>query len=433
MFYMFRLDTAERLSGWSNVNFWSSDVLRASQVYPTMWYANLALAAVSRSTSQRESDPERWSALAMRYYSRSIQAMFETTRKKSMSYRDKESLMMTEALLVGVNSIGGFLKQASKHATNAVQLFDLWRFQLPQRERRGEAVMRRESLMTIVTLLRSQMTARFSHGPPATCQDDFARALDQSAARPFRDLTEAHEAIVPLYTSIISLNGCVRECADPRSKYGESYFAAHSAALETWRAKLADLEQAKPPQNAVERFGFLVMWMYSEGIAACLSVDPDEGSAIPDQHAPLCYKILERLEEWLEVEGGQPHGAQFSFSTSIAETMYWICITCRDYDFRCRAAKLLRSWDVRDSLLWDTKLVAGIVDVYIEVENRNGELEGLGVCWDCGCLQGAYICGLHRIVDCNVEFVRPGQAVFTFSTMEDMQIGRPARRKVLCC
>lgn len=425
---MFRLDTAERLSGWSDVSFWSGDVLQASQVYPSMWYANLALSAMMRSKSH-DQDPARWSTLAMSYYSKAIQAMFATTRKEHMSYRDKESLMMTEALLVGVNSVGGCLQQASKHVANAVLLFDMWRFQRPQGERSGEAVMRRESLMTVITALRSQMAVRFQHVARAPCQDDLDRGLNQSAGTPFRNLTEAYEAVVPLYTSTV--NNAARMRMGISINYDDVYYASHKAALSTWREKLADLARETPPQTAAERFGFMMMGLYSEGIEACLTFDSRDGIFMWDRYKPLCYSILERLETWLRVEGGQPHSAPFSFSTSIAESVHWTCITCRDFEFRRRAARLLRSWSVRDGI-WDTNIIAGIVETYMEVENCNGEWQSKRGIRGCGCVHHeGIICGLHRIVSNNIEFAGAGEARFVFTTMEDLQLGRPPRTKIL--
>lgn len=430
MFYMFRQDTAARLSGFSDVGFWSSDVLRATQVYPPIWYANLALAAITRSKDVREKDLSRWSVMAMKYYGQSIQALMQTARKKNIAYRDKESLLMTEMLLVGLNSVGGCLLQASKHAANAIALYDAWRFQLPQGERTGEAVLRKESLMTIVTSFRSQTVNRRFHDIPPRSQDDYARATGQRASEPFQNLTEAYEMVIPLYTCTLTDLANVKTMPDGQDDAYPPSFRVLRDAAEAWCAKLADLERRQPPKTAAERFGFLLLWSLSDGMLACYHSDAREGIFMFDRFAPACYAILRKLEDWLEVEGGQPHGAPFSFSVSIAELAWWIGITCHDYEFRCRVVKLLRAWDVRDGL-WDTRLVAAIIETYIEVENCNGQFEDDDVLWDCGCMPGEFVCGEHRIGINQVDFVRPGEALFTFYTIQDKRVSAPARKKVL--
>lgn len=430
MFYMFRQDTAERLCGFSDVEFWSSDVLRASQAYAPVWYANLALAAMSRSKVAGERYPEQWSVMAMRYYGKAIQAMLQTTRKRSIAYRDKEALLMTEALLVGVNSVAGCLQQASKHATNAVTLYDAWRFQMPQGERTGEAVLRKESLMTIVTSFRSQTVNRRFHDTPPTSQDDYARALEASTSEPFQSLAEAYELLIPLYTCTLTDMASIKTSPDGQDDGYPPSFRALRDAMEAWSAKLVDLERRQPPETASERFGFMLLWALSEGMLACHYCDWRDGIFMFDRFTPLCYSVLRKLEEWLEAEGGQPHGAPFSFSTSIAELSWWIGISCHDYEFRCRVVRLLKAWDVRDGL-WDTRLLAAVIETYIEVENRNGIYEDDDVLWDCGCLPGEFVCGEHRIGVNQIDFVRPGEAIFTFSTIEEARISAPPRTKVL--
>ncbi|KAJ3494067.1 hypothetical protein NLG97_g4318 [Lecanicillium saksenae] len=138
MFSVFRNETVHSL-GTFNRDFWATSVPRAAQAYPSLWHACLALAAVQQRVKAPidEDRPEDASlAISQRHYvfaldqfNRSIACMADRLKKaEPLTYADKQIVLFTNVIYVGLCNILGDTKQAISHLKNITDLIGQFRF-----------------------------------------------------------------------------------------------------------------------------------------------------------------------------------------------------------------------------------------------------------------------------------------------------------------
>lgn len=439
MFYMFRMDTARNVAGSFDQSLWTKDILRAAGQYPAVWYANLALAAIHRWKIMSDSDSlhpasNQYLVASINHYQTAIRHLQHITRKPTIDYTDKETMLISEILFIGFNSLSGHLKEATVHANNAVQLFSRWQFWKSDCESQtppSNAVLRKQSLVMLVTNFEVQFVNRLGHIPQPRWQDGELPTICSDT--PFKTIDDAYAEWMPLYAGIIVSGRDVGELpTDTMMPVPDTFWFYRKETL-AWANKFQKFRESVILTNENDKNRAKLLELYAFAMRACINSDITEGIYLFDRHTDTFNAVLKTLEEMQQSRltyGNAPFTrTNFSFSISVCELFWWITISCRQHDFRVRAIALLREWPVCDGL-WDSRLIASVLEACMNIEDEGGLAQlHMAPPRRCRCTYRSFICGEHRLRTKWVQFVRDGEALLHFSTVKDSKEGRPTQTK----
>lgn len=431
MFHMFRLDVVSHVSGLSDKPFWLVDVLRAARERPAIWHANLALAAIYRwrglrRRGQMDSEQQAYDvyAFAIKHYNSAIQMLLSITRKHNQTVSDKETLLLTEALFVGLNAVQRNQTNALTHANNANALFYKWEFWKYTEATTPELVLRPSSLVALLSNFESQMVHRLRSKSAPPWQRGYE--LFKVDTRPFRSIEDAYHEFARLFAAILA--------SSRRKDHTESHLTLseplvlpyHVSQMRLWVDKFDALRLAKSSMPEIHGFSYKLLELQSMLLRVCSHCDPNDGVFMFDNQATALWKILIEVER-LVGDALNAHGeivSRFAFSMSLRELMSWIATSCRDHDMRVWTVAVLRKWPVQDGI-WDSQLIASMLETYTKIEDVAG-IRNMELCvkdCECECVYRKFICGKHRIWKAVVEFIKEGEAHFIFETIEDRLLG----------
>ena len=430
MFELMRRRTADQVAGTFDHSFWNMDVLRAAHVYPAIWHATLALAAMNhavmsapgpaRSPSQITESQDY--AFAVDQYSRGINHIISITQQKQLSYANKETLLLASLLFAAVCSLQGEHSQAIMHGHNGLRLFQQWQFwqetQKTPAARIG-GLLNPGSLATLLSGTELQLLNRFPKlgipcrtGPaaPPTCSE-----------KPFTCATEAYFELQPLITGFLGLwqytapttrRNWTRPVVDLGRRYAVE-FASWRRKFDAFVDKQADKETAD----------ILTLQLWAKAQESLVQADLSRGQVALDvlldaykESADVAERLCERLTH---MTGGSTE-PQFQISLSICELLFWTGHGCRDGPTRRRYLSLMQRWPIYDGI-WDTRLLAEILEKSIHQEENSWREGG------CACVEGVFICNEHRVVGHEVEFLAAREAKVAFFTVGDRAAKRNGR------
>ncbi|KAJ2967057.1 hypothetical protein NQ176_g9852 [Zarea fungicola] len=146
IFDLLRSLTVKQVTGTFNSPFWSTDVLRAAETYPVIFHSSLALAAMNHRMRITDGEPQvsqEYYAFALQECNTAIHHLVKLTRKPTVTYEDREAILLASVLFTGIGCLQRNLNQALMHVKKSLELFNQWRFWLqaiaanPQTERQG--------------------------------------------------------------------------------------------------------------------------------------------------------------------------------------------------------------------------------------------------------------------------------------------------------
>lgn len=431
---MFRLDVAPRVCGFFDQTFWKEDIPRASQVYPAIWHANLALACVQRwkgSKVQGEMTPAaatRQLVLSTAHYNAAIQYLVEIAGKPEISPADMEVILMSEILFVGVNSLLGDAKQATKHACNAIELFSRWKYW--KEEESALTVMSKQSVVILVSNLETQFMHRLGQIPlPAWRDWEHPQPISD---KPFTCIDDAYFEWMPIWAGALVTSKDAEDATTEKMLPLPDVFWFYRKELVAWAKKFDEFQRTVVLTDENDIFASRILGIYIVLIRVAMHANLEDGMFLADSFAPAFHAALDTLEEMLD-NRTSPHpspsanNSTFSFSFSICELCCWITTSCRDHDFRMRVISLLRTHQICDGL-WDSRLVASLLEAFTEIEDEGGLNNLNPMLGDgCPCIFNQFICELHRIRDCWVEFVRDGEAILHYKVVKNADEPRKER------
>ncbi|CEJ94620.1 hypothetical protein VHEMI10139 [[Torrubiella] hemipterigena] len=432
MFHMFRLDVIYQTSGLFDKPFWQVDILRAARERPAIWHANLAFAAIYRWRELRHSDQVNAEqkiydlyAFSIKHYNAAIQGLLSITKKTNQTVSDKETLLLTETLFVGLNAVQGNLTSAIAHANNANTFFYTWEFWKYAEAIPHGLVLRPSSLVALLTNFESQMLHRLRNKSAPRCRR--GQKLFKVSTQPFRTIEDAYHEFVRLFAAIITSCRCSDHTESHVMLPEPLVFPYHVSQMLLWADKFDALRLAKSLAREIHGFPYKLLELQSMALRACGRCDPNDGVFMFDNQTAILWKILIGLEKLVgdALEAHDGIVPRFSFSISICELMYWITTACRDHDMRVRSVALLRKWPIQDGLL-DSRLIAPLLETFTKVEDAPG-IRNMTLCaedGECECMYRKFICGKHRIVRSVVEFMKEGEVNFSWETVEDISQGR---------
>ena len=348
MFEIFRSQTISQMLGGFDRGSWTLDVLRATNKYPAIWHAGLALAALYErgkmaTLSEDFSDTlssddtrrrcQELLTFALTQYNESIRCLVHSTAQTTPSASDQEMLLMASMLFTGICCLQGDMRQGLLHARSGLHLFNQWRFwerangamyagerpvcptERPVDDQ--DCLMSADSLVTLITHVECLFVNNL--GVPNT-----PTVIPQACSdAPFLSLTDAYFEFQPLLTGLLDF--CQSIAASPdvippiESASGNNNSSAGSTLVEwsanpfppadirreyrrelrVWQDKFANLHRLLPAASPDEHMqhAILMLRMCWKGVDICLDVDLANVELAYDNYQSTFADILSLAEE----------------------------------------------------------------------------------------------------------------------------------------
>ncbi|KAJ3497438.1 hypothetical protein NLG97_g1906 [Lecanicillium saksenae] len=429
MFHMFRNETVKHVAGVFDHSFWKVNVLRAARIYPAIWHASLAVAAMQERNiihahSQNQDIKRKFYGFALLQYNAAIKILLEIAQKSTQSVAEQETLLMASLLFTTLSILQSDGSQAITHANNGIQLFYRWRYweQAEHARRTGDRILSPDFFATIVAVATSQF-----HYDRSTISPWSLRNLSKrvECTGEFESASDAFIHLEPLLTGMMEiLNGL-----NPDTNQIQQLQLIHEKQRSyrddflIWKEKYARLQQCKLLSEE-DSWAMIQIKALSIGVDVALHLSLDDLDMEFDEFYSSFEKIVKLTETLLETEDQGPTQWGYSFSHSISMLLFFVSTSCRDSALRRRAITLLRSIPDKTSYIY-SKLTARLCESIMEAEEiGQTEMEGDG---QCCCVAGEFICREHRAVFRDTQVVGYGQIVVSIRTVADLKRNRPGR------
>lgn len=196
-------------AGMFNTRFWRFDVPTAAQVYPSIWHAAVALTAIHKSIKvdkQPVMPPDADGALVQRnqlykyalmHFNKSIQHLAAVISVYgedlgNMSYKDKETIIMTNILYIGLCGVLRDERQVTSQCRSLANILETMKFgEEEPRSRRG--IMAYNDLLSIVLIIDTAI----SQDTSLPDRWDRKWVVKCPAVNRFTSMTDAYLAFLP--------------------------------------------------------------------------------------------------------------------------------------------------------------------------------------------------------------------------------------------
>lgn len=441
MFNILRLQTIQQISSTFNQSFWFVDILQATQVYPAIWHASLALAAVHQREAHtvgtspllqnsKDSDARRnLYMFALKQNNAAIGHLLQIANRKELSYADQETILLASMLLAGLCTLLGDTKQAVAHAQNGIHLFYHWGFS-GKPSKYNTHVLAGDSLVALVKFFEHQFKRRLprrSTTPSDKLQPHYPPELSSAS---FNSVSDAYLEFQLLFANFIDLQ---QHFGDPSTMSPtqivvfERMRSTYDDQFTLWKSKCSKLQQSSNlQQRDLDRMMMLKMFILGADIALRIRLDAHQLGYDDFRSSFETIVILgqELCDKKTKENGQQPNRIGFSFSLSITEILYFVAVNCRDGKIRRKAISILERWPHRDGL-WDPKQQSTICNTVMRTEEEG--ITSQAIAGGCECMKYKFICHGHRVAGIKVVMVSDTEIDVELRTVHDIKQNRPGK------
>ncbi|KAK2599069.1 hypothetical protein QQS21_005475 [Conoideocrella luteorostrata] len=401
-------------------HFWSTVIPQASQVYPSVWHAAVAIATLKSLILMKENgkDPiarDQETGLygyALKQYNRSIQYLINVL-SSTATFADHEMILFTCILLIRYSALCGNQAEAVTHIRNGLCLSKVWQ---PWEDSRGTSKPERffNCVATVASIdvqfRRLEVTALltpFKLVSSTTHQYESAILSEV----PFSSSVDAYLELLYIDTK---WKGIVRSYASPFGDIKMQFIADKCQTLRlpfrTWQRKFHDLQASMKPVDHTNEAGRIeavrrsTMRVLELTLEAMTCVDTVSGEIAWDEFSKnfegitsLCRHLFEELEaskHWNTGNGKTYLPDSSQFRSLIGLPLVAVGCFSRVPSIRRNAVEILQTYPFQD----------GIFDsvFYVEVIVEKMRLEEQGVLLapleaGCECIFGKFICNAHRV------------------------------------
>lgn len=436
IFHQFRTKTASQIAGTFDQAFWTVHLLQATQVYAPVWHACNAMAAIAKrhvipsDTSMGRELRVKYYHIALTQYRASISYLLKISCHQDPSPANKEALLMTTVLFMGLCSLRGDQKEASVHMRNGIKLFRQWEY-WEEGGNRCSRLLPVQSLVALFNRLDSQSlnllddTSRLTWG--------LIDPYRNRSTAPFTSATEAYFEFELLLNGLLDLMKRDEFLSDAQqSNPLHQTRLAYRRAFDVWGAKFSNLQRS-PLIRPSDAEAILILQVRQIAAEIALKIDVSEGEMCWDRFLPQFQRIV-RISSQLEGMYHAParndtKGAlvpRFSFAPTVCEPLYLVGLSCRDTTTRREAISLLKRCQRREGV-WDTALAATTVESAMLMEEEGWD----GRCGDvhisCECVPGSFICHSHRVVETDLALLGEGIGSVRLRTVHNVLHEQPGR------
>lgn len=429
MFHMFRNETVKHVAGVFDHSFWKVNVLRAARIYPAIWHASLAVAAMQERNiihagTTNLDIKRKFYGFALLQYNAAIRILLEIATKPNLSVADQETLLMASMLFTTLSILQSDGSQAITHANNGIQLFYRWRYweQAEQARRTGDRILSPDFFATIVAVATSQFHYDRSNFSPWSLRN---LSKEAPSAVAFETASDAFTALEPLLTGMMEILNGLNPDTDEKQQLHliREKQRAYREDFAAWKCKFEMLKEFKI-LSAEDSWAIVQIKALSIGMQIALDLNLDDMDMEFDAFYPSFEQIVTLTEQLLQTEDQGPQQWGYSFSHSISMLLFFVSTSCRDSKLRRRAIDLLRDIPDRTSYIY-SKLTAKLCESIMEAEES-----GLLLAADdegCSCVPNSFICREHRAVFRDTQVVGFGEIVVSIRTVADLKKDRPGK------
>lgn len=426
---MFRHETVKHVAGVFDHSFWKVNVLQAARIYPAIWHASLAVAAMQErniihAESRNHDIKRKFYGFALIQYNAAIKLLLEIAKKPTQSTAEQETLLMASMLFTTLSILQADGSQAITHANNGIQLFYRWRYweQAEQARQTGDRILSPDFFSTIVAVATSQFHYDRSVISPWSLRNLSKRA---GSTAEFESASDAFTSLEPFLTGMMEIMNGLNPDTDQveQLRLIREKQKSYATDFSGWKKKFARLTETKTLSEE-ESWAVMQIQALSIGTNITLNLNLDDMDMAFDDFYSSFEEIVMLTEMLLETEDRGPKQWGYSFSHSISMLLFFVSTCCRDSALRRRAIALLRSIPDKTSYIY-SKLTAKLCESIMEAEEAGQCSEEQGE--DCGCKAGEFICRGHRVVFRDTQVVGYGEIVVTIRTVADLQRDQPGR------
>lgn len=431
MFDLLCKTTVKHVSSVFDQSFWSLNMLRATQVYPAVWHACLAFAAVHMIYTAPQHNTtlvktQNLHTFALRQYNSSIRYIIRLNPEIIPTQEEQEMVLLVCMLFAGLSCLQSDICQSIVHSSNGIALFYRWKYwdQDTRPYRRHNCFLPGSSVAALITQFDAQFRNRARVDFPLKGINlHSAHTQTDSTLEAFTSAEEAFSDLQPLLTGMIEIMQHSGHCSNARRTLpprDERYF--YHQRFVAWRTKFDRLLlQSQKPQLS-DSGTILLLECLSMAMGICLRVNFDASETAFDDFRSIFEQIVTLMEQLFKEESRIPAGTTsrfcgLSFSLSICGLLSLVAINCRDGKVRRTAIALLRQFPQRGST-YNSEISVQICEAIMKVEEdghcRNGSEK-------CKCVSGTFICCDHRVSLWTLELHGYKDASLLMRTVRDVR------------
>ena len=390
--------------------FWTVDILRASQTHAAMWHAVLALTAAH---ADLQGVGHQAQSSVLQHCNSSVQHLLHVSSATTLNQLDKEIILMTSVLLIGLFSLKRDLPQAVTLARHGLKLLHEWEF-LNQSQTSSGAILSSKHLA--VQLQRAQ--AHYLWPGIESNRVPWLAPLIPPAnalATPFASATDAMLELQPLIMGAAEAVRSDRMYVDSEVSPRRDPRLPYRVAFAVWRNKFSELKAMG--DGMADKGSMLILEEWALCVELLLVMDVWQSELGYDNYAALFERMNNVAEQVIEedekrAESGRP--TPFSFEMSLNEPLFVVALACRVRSKCHRAISLMKRWS-RTEGMWSSGFLAAVAEAAAMAEESGSLSLNRFVC---PCVPGSFVCGRHRVFSTVIGFVDNGLARVNINSIE---------------
>lgn len=345
------------VSGPFNHEFWKIDVPTAAQVYPSLWHATVALTAMYKSIKMDKKPirpPVGSKALpsrnqlyivALTHFNKSIQCLARdissyTGPLTDMKYRDKEMILMTNIMYIGLCGMLGDDRKISSQCLAFTNMLEAMRFGEEDPASR-QGIMAYDDLISIALIFDATITTHMNK--PGRWKRGWCIQCPKFES--FTKMTHAHLALLP--TQFMVLNAY-------KDIMGDGGFAALKNTfrldmLESYVDKLDSFEASGRivAQHDLDTLKTIRLFIDTTFIREEFALATTRDAAMAADRK--LFGILDRLDEAMRQTSllDMPYSTEpppFIFAPSFGRLVQIVLSVSSNPSVRRKAIELLKKW-----------------------------------------------------------------------------------------
>lgn len=421
----------DRVSGPFNYRFWKVDVPTAAQVYPSLWHSAIAIAAIHHSakvekkqrylgSDEQANEPvtrNHHYIVALTHFNKSIRCLAQSLTGKSLaqlSYMDKEMLLMTNVLFMGICCMLGDHTQVQSHYKNFTNLLSTMRFGEDE-STRSTGVMSYEDLLAIILAIHGSLEG----SPTYETRWSQSWVVKVPCYPRLESVTQAYTEFLPF-----THNGLNKEEELTNYAYdGPIRGTYRRNQIAAYEAKLAAFLRENKRLNAKDLQGIESIQLQLEVIKMKEEIFRKPSRAAVIKYELGLFKVLDHMDDMISRMTllDRPYSdepAPMTYAPSFSSAVEMMAAFPNNAHLRRKAIELMRKWPFKEN---GTRSEEEVVVYKIILEHilsgpertkywqekglpinptfpngglKEGEFDGLS---GCECIYELYMCRDHRL------------------------------------
>ncbi|TVY55313.1 putative transcriptional regulatory protein [Lachnellula cervina] len=396
-FDFFLRNTAAELSGYYDSSFWEKLILAASVQKPSLRHAVIALGALHEDFSQKRPVPPTPSAedqktqFALNQYAKAMGAL-----RRSLSKEKEEPLtaLMSCILFVCFDSLRGWFESAMVHLQSGLRILRDMRRSSTRNHIIEDNIAPLFTRLSLQSIIYVDTKSTHDQAAFATKLMDVSRK-EFVIPEEFESLGEARNALDQaadgLFRAFYIMDADLPVVLQPIESL--AIYDRYTSQLSLWNLAFERFMVSKSKDlSSKDIQGAGLMKIHHTTAKIMAGVRPDMSDMRAMSEAVTTERFLEYLDDFKivinlsrpliaaaeqDAKNGKP---PFTFSSNLGliGPLYYLCINCPIVSMRTTAMELLLRCPRREGM-WNSGLIAQMIQQYWELEAKHKEAQEMGV------------------------------------------------------